>query len=251
MCRPVLTPTDEIAREVQPAAEVIPFNDRAAILAEADHRIANHLALLASYVRLKGAELDRAPEEPSRRSARLILDGVMAQIEAVARLHRTLVADSGSRCVDLAHQLHEVCLPFASGLSGSTEIIEELSADCVVSTDQLLPLAQIVAEVLTNAVKHAAETNGRAVIVRCRPESFGGVLIEVIDDGPGFPESFDSSDANGLGFHLVRGLSKQLGALATFQSTAHGVRFRLSLPGSAPAASASSKDAIREEEAGP
>lgn len=205
--------------------------DSAALLGEADHRIANHLALLMGYVRLKTAEIDSQGEGPSREAVHGVLDGVCAQIAAVAKLHRVLAFDSLPGSVDLGQHLHEVCAPFARGLCGAAELIEDYAPGCVVRPDQVLPLSQIAAEAVTNALKHARDdAKPNAVRVQCRMDAAGALRLEIIDSGCGFPADFDPEKDGGFGFRLVRGLSRKLGAQIDFESTTSGVRFCLTLP---------------------
>jgi len=211
-------------------------SERAVLVAEADHRIANHLALLMGYIRLKTADVDSQRNAPSRESVHLLLDGVGAQIAAIARLHRALISDSLPGPVDLGEHLHEVCAPFSRGLCGGVEIIEDFAPGCIVRPEQVLPLSQIAAEVVTNAVKHACnDADPGEVLVRCHSEMTGVVRVEVIDRGRGFPVDFDPERDGGLGFSLVRGLSRKLGARIAYESTTGGVRFHLTLPLSAAA----------------
>jgi len=201
------------------------------LLAEADHRIANHLALLSSYVRLKAADLALQPAELILENVRLLLAGIDAQIVAVGGLHRSLAAKRRRASVDLGENLHVACAPFKSGLSGAIKLLEDFSPGRIVRADQVLPLTQIVAEMVTNAVKHAhAGGEAGTLLVRCSKNDTGAIQVEVIDDGPGFPETFDPRIDGGLGLRLVRALGEQLGALVGFESTSHGLRFRLTLP---------------------
>jgi hypothetical protein len=62
---------------------------------EADHRTANHLALLAGHVRLKANELAGAPGPLDPANIQLLLSGVVAQIGAISRLHRSLTGTEG------------------------------------------------------------------------------------------------------------------------------------------------------------
>ena len=201
------------------------------LVAEANHRIANHLALLTSYVRLKSTDVARQAGEPNRASVRLLLDGLGAQLEAVARLHRGLAIGGSTGAANLSEHLHATCAPYISGLSGGVDIIEDFEPECLVRTDQVLALTQIVAEVLTNAVKYA-HPGGEVgtILARCRHGVADNVVIEVIDDGPGLPDGFDAASDGGLGFRLLRALGKQLGGAMRFDSAATGLRFQISLP---------------------
>lgn len=207
-------------------------------LDEADHRIANHLAMLASYVRLKGNELAKRSAQPDLESVRLLLEGICVQIQAVSNLHRELAASRQESTAELGQHLHELCVSFGSALFGGVEIIEDIEPGIHVSAEQILPLTQIFAEVVTNAIKHGQSASASAsasapgagqIRVRCRREAGDSVLLEISDSGPGLPEGFDPKGSAGLGFRLVRALGEQVGGVVAFESGTAGLRFRLVL----------------------
>lgn len=213
--------------------------------AEADHRIANHLALLAGYVRLQAADLMKQPAPPTRESVRLLMATIDAQITAVALLHRSLATHGRPVSTDLGEHLHEVCTPFVAGLSGGTRLVEDFKAGCVVRPEHVLPLTQMVAEVVTNAIKHA-QTAGEPgdITVRCARDMAGDLLVEVTDTGPGLPATFDPETDGGLGFRLLRSLGKQVGATLSFDSSRQGTHFQLTLPTARPDGRAKSGRAL-------
>jgi two-component sensor histidine kinase len=87
----------------------------------------------------------------------------------------------------------------------------------------------ITAELLTNAGKYAHPA-GLKVNVHCETKDDGSFLVEVTDDGVGFPENFDSSTDGGLGFQLMRALANGLNAELQFEHDSLGVRARLVKP---------------------
>ena len=92
-------------------------------------------------------------------------------------------------------------------------------------------MTQIVTEVITNALKHAAgDGRGGLLVARLRKGEPGCAVIEIIDHGPGLPTTFNPATDGGLGFRIVRALAAQLHATASFASSGEGVRFKLSLP---------------------
>jgi two-component sensor histidine kinase len=136
---------------------------------ESDHRIANHLAMLAGMVRLKAADLTQQRGQLTMADAQLLLDGVRTQIEAVAHLHRALAIGGPHASIDLAERLHDVCASLSSMLVGRIALIEDLAAGCGIGADRILPLTPIVAEVLTNAIKHTTPAGGGGrILVRAR-----------------------------------------------------------------------------------
>lgn len=199
--------------------------------AEPDHRFANHLALLSGFVGLKAADLARQQDQPTIEGVQLLLESFRGQIEAMARLHRSLAMGGRAGRSDLAEHLHDICAPMLLLMAGRITLIEDISAGCHVPADRILPLTQIVVEVITNAIKHAYP-NGRSgrIIVRGRCDPTGAVMIEIIDDGPGLPDGFDPRSESGLGFRLIRNLAAHIGAIVEFESRRLGVCFRLTLP---------------------
>jgi len=205
--------------------------DTCRVVDEANHRIANHLSLLASYVRRSAADSSLRGAQPSLDEVQLVLQGVGVQIDAVAILHRSLTARAASPTGDMGDHLRKVCAPLMSTLSDRVKFVEDFSAGCVVAAEAVLPLTQIAVEVLTNAIKHAGPTETAARIsASCRQDGAGGFLLEIADNGPGLPESFDPTTDQGLGFRLLHGLGRQIGASITFESTPDGLCFRLWLP---------------------
>jgi two-component sensor histidine kinase len=198
---------------------------------EANHRFANHLALLSGFVRLKAADIARQPLQPTVEDVQLLLESFRGQIEAMARLHRSLAVGVPSAGADLGEHLHDICAPMSLLMAGRIALIEEVSPGCRVRPDQVLPVTQIVVEAITNAVKHAypAGRSGK-IRVRGRRARNGAVVIEIVDHGPGFPDGFDAAKDSRLGFHLIRALARQLEALVEFESRRVGLCFRLTLP---------------------
>jgi two-component sensor histidine kinase len=205
--------------------------DECVIVQEADHRIANQLAILAAFVRLKALDLAHQTAEPAREDVQSLLMNVRLQIEAMARLQRSFAVGGAGRSTDLGKHLHLVCGALVPALSGSVELIEDYEADCRAGPGQVLPLTQIIAEVITNAVKYACPQGGSGrILVRARRVGAEAIMIEVIDDGPGLPVGVNLVSGGGLGFRLIRALSIQLGALVEFASGKIGLRFRITLP---------------------
>lgn len=203
--------------------------DACQIVQEADHRIANHLAMLAGFVRLKASDLARKPSDLNGDTVQLVLEAIASQIATVGRLHRALSRD-GSPSADLGEHLHDITASL-SALCTDVEIIEEFAVGCFVQPDQILPLTQIVSEVLVNAVKYAHPMDGRPTIrAHCAQDNSGEIQIEIADNGMGLPEGLDLKSDGGLGFHLIRAFAKQLQARIEFESGPAGLCFKLTLP---------------------
>jgi two-component sensor histidine kinase len=191
------------------------------VVREADHRIANHLAMLAGYVGIKAAALQQGTDPISRRDVAITLQAIRSQIQVIARVHRGLIFDDGA-APDLSRHIHEACEPFQTTLLPNMRLIEDLPGPCLVTARQLLPLTQIVAEALTNTIKYAHPA-GKAgeIVVRCRRDD-RGLRVEVADDGVGLPPGFDPKVDSGYGNKLLARLARQLGATLSFDAPEGG-----------------------------
>jgi two-component sensor histidine kinase len=203
------------------------------LLAEANHRIANHLSMISGLARMQGAGLREKAPHMSGDDVRSILEEFGARLETVARLHRLLASGQQRAAINLADYLREVaegvvsCLSFA----GKTELRFACDASCLVAAEKAAPLGLLVGELLTNSIKYAHPTGVAGQIrLECRKLPRGIVAIEVADDGVGLPDGFDPLGGAGMGFRLVRTLAAQLGAAIDFDNNGLGLCFALQMP---------------------
>ena len=204
-------------------------------LSEAQHRIANNLALIAGYTRLQASRLHKAGRPPSAREACISLEEVAARIETVGELHRLLSAAPGQSetDIDLGGFLAKLCRSLMETVSfaGDTTISHRDAGGCLVRPDQATPVALIVSELVTNALKYAHPSGVAGRIVVSTRSTGAGLVVEVADDGVGLSEDFDPRTDGGLGFRVVRGLARQLGASLIYEASGVGLTVRLTLGG--------------------
>jgi two-component sensor histidine kinase len=194
------------------------------LLKEVNHRVKNSLQLVASLFALqrssiKDAEARRQFEEAGRR------------INIVAQIHQRLYQDDNVELVALDRFLNELCADLQSVLGGDKNITITCDADaCYLPTDQVIPVAMIVNELITNAFKYAYSSRTSGVIWVTCEHNAKSVTLAVSDDGDPMPPEFEPSKSAGLGMRMVTGLTKQLRASMEVIPLAEGKRFVLRLP---------------------
>jgi two-component sensor histidine kinase len=198
-------------------------------LAEADHRIANNLASLSSILRLQRSAISRAGKDLTAEQVCMLLDDIGARIEVMAKLHKSLALSANSNGVNLGDFLQEISeLIGALGPSGRMDLTVDNACDGYIDPRHALHAGLITAELLTNAGKYAHPTGLPVKVhIRCETSDDGSFLVEVTDDGVGFPENFDPSTDGGLGFQLMRALANGLSAELQFEHSSLGVCGRL------------------------
>lgn len=210
-----------------------PFTEPHDSLSEINHRISNNLALLASTVSMRAASFSRRKAPVDAHEVAAALHEITARIAIVGHMHRLMSTRPGTDHAGFGAHLRELCRLFISALAAPEqwELVDGGTGDCPVSADHFLPLSLIVTEVVTNALKyaHPAGVPGK-LTVGCRREPHGTVVIEVADDGVGFPEGFEFAAGGGIGSRTIHVLAQQIDAEIAFESRATGLTFALRLP---------------------
>ena len=216
-------------------------------LAEADHRIANNLTSLSGAVRLQRHAISRSGKTLTADQVCQLLDDISARIEVTAKLHKSLAMAGNGNGVNLGNFLEEIAEMIGTLCpEGRMKLTVACSGESYIEPRHALHAGLITAELLTNAVKYAHPTGVSVSIqVRCETKDDGSFLVEVTDDGVGFPENFDPSTDGGLGFQLMRALAKGLNAELQFEHDSLGVCARLVKPGTFGVARTESTPAVK------
>ena len=201
-------------------------------LAEADHRIANNLASLSGVIRLQHNAISKSRRTFTTDQVCMLLDDIVARIEVTAKLHRSLARAVNGKGVNLGEFMKEVSEMIGSlGPRGNMQVTVDGVCDAHIDARHALHAGLIIAELLTNASKYAHPTGLPVKVhIHCETKDDGSFMVEVTDDGVGFPENFDPSIDGGLGFQLMRALANGLHAELHFEHDSLGVCARLVKP---------------------
>ena len=108
---------------------------------EANHRVANHLAMLAALMRLQAKGVGRAQIAFSAKDVQRVLEEFAGRLETVAEVHRLLAHRSSGAPVDVADYLERI----AQGLVSSLTANGRMSIQCLFPVRFVLPAEQAVA----------------------------------------------------------------------------------------------------------
>lgn len=195
-----------------------------ALLHEVDHRVKNNLQMISSLIVMQS----RSIEDESVKAS---LHAMLERIEALSTVHRRLYQSDDVTSFDVADFIRDLVgdLVAASGRSNIRTRFE--LEPVIIPADRATPVALIVNELVTNALKHAFDNveNGATdgMLDLKLAEADGHFTIEVADDGKGMPEP--SAGAT-FGMRLIRSLARQLRADVTWQEASPGTRVRISMP---------------------
>jgi two-component sensor histidine kinase len=178
---------------------------------ELQHRVANNLQFVAAVLmrRKKLLKSDRPCVEA--------LTSAQTRLETMSRVHRRL-HDPMSLSQPLQTYLQALC---ADLIEASETPDVRLTVECpvvVLSLNALMSLSLIVAELVTNSLKHAFLDRSKGVIAVRVTGRRGVYTLSVADDGPGLPNDFGKAKKDSLGQGILQSLAAQLHGKLSFES---------------------------------
>lgn len=212
--------TDRIAAE-RALAEALKTSD--ILLHEVNHRVKNSLQIVTSLLALQAGEA----KDPALRQSLIEARG---RIAVIAGMHQRLYSTSQHDRVDFGDYLAELAAETLASLGGGDRIRFDtrIEAGIVVLLGQAVPLALVVSELLTNAVKYAFPDGRTGRVLLALERADDDLVLTVADDGVGLPAGFDPAGKGGLGMRIVTSLVRQVRGRLTVPPAA-GAVFRIDL----------------------
>ncbi|MDI1448956.1 PAS domain S-box protein [Polyangium sp. 6x1] len=181
------------------------LQEKEVLLKEIHHRVKNNLQIVSSMLNLQMGQIT----DP--RALQLFKES-QTRVRSIALFHEKLYQSKDLARVEIAEYLRGLAtgLLYTYGVSPA-HVALVLDAEGVpLGVDEAITCGLVVNELVSNAIKHAfpAERNGT---VRVGLQRHGSeVVLEVEDDGIGFPPDVDFRDAGTLGLKLVCILAEQI-----------------------------------------
>jgi two-component sensor histidine kinase len=176
---------------------------------ELQHRVANNLQFVAALLsfRKKALRADGA--------ALAAIEAAQYRLEMMSRVHRRL---HDPRLVDqpVGDYLRSLCVDLIQASDTPAVELTVTAEPAALSLDHLMSVSMIVAELVTNSLKHAFEgrTGGR-ISVDLRMTK-GMCSLTVADDGPGISAKAGGQPGAGLGQGILHSLTAQLNGRIEF-----------------------------------
>ena len=194
---------------------------KTALLHEVDHRVKNNLQMVSSLILLQTRTIT---DEGTRRS----LKEMLARIEALGTVHRRLYQSDDVTRFDVGAFVRDLVTDLA-GVSARERVSLAFDLGKVeITAEHAAPLALIVNEVVTNALKHAFPETRKGTLSTSVAQVEDRLRIVVADDGVG--ENITGLSTSSFGTSLVRTLSRQLQAVVSWSNNEPGTRVVIDLP---------------------
>jgi two-component sensor histidine kinase len=190
-------------------------------MTEIHHRVKNNLQVIAAMLDIQMMEYEESlPISEARRLAE--------QIRTLSIVHDILtqqVQQDNPNANISVQSVFDRLLPNLAKAAGH-DSFECRIADVPVSVKQATSLALIVAELISNALKH-----GLGWVEVTLEERDGGNVLEVCNDGDGFRADFDPLTSANTGLMLIDTLVRyDMRGTVAFENFERGARVRVSFP---------------------
>jgi two-component system, sensor histidine kinase PdtaS len=179
------------------------IKEKAVLLQELQHRIANSLQIIASVL-MQSARKSQSDE------TRAHLHDARQRVMSVAAVQKQLSTSSTGK-VALRSYFTALCESIGASMIQDHNLISlEVRADeSVTSSETSVSLGLIVTELVINALKHAFPNDRKGKIVVNYHSEGSGWTLSVGDNGVGMSEHGGTAKA-GLGTSIVQALARQL-----------------------------------------
>lgn len=194
------------------------------MLAEIHHRVKNNLAVITSMLQIQAMQ----SENPVLQDK---LNITANRIKTMAEIHEELYHSNSLSQVKVDRQMEIVVPRIVNSLNRKQEI--DIQIDCepiLLKIKSAVSFFLIVNEWITNIVKYAFESREDGRIVIKATEQKDQICCNIIDNGKGLPDEPAVLENKGIGFVLIKTLTRQLNGTHKFISKSSGCRFVLEFP---------------------
>ncbi|SUU90815.1 two-component sensor histidine kinase [Aminobacter aminovorans] len=188
------------------------------LLMELAHRTKNNLAMISAIMRLQSKDTSVNASEA--------LSDMAERIQVMAQVYDHLTIRSDRKVVDARHYLADICQGLSASISGTSPVAIKADADeLYIHSEQAVPIAIIVNELVTNSLKYAFP-DGRAGLIEVALRVNDDVVLSVTDNGVGLHEE----RPGGVGSRVLSLLTQQLGGTIKRENLEVGCRVTLLMP---------------------
>ncbi len=194
------------------------LRQKAILLEELQHRVANSLQIIAAIILMKAKAVD---SEETRHH----LHDAHKRVMSIAAVQQHLHATANSGSVELVPYLTKLCKALAHSMIGDDRMISLKVGGKAGSTNcrDAESIGLIVTELVVNSLKHAFNENTKEGKITVSYDVAGtDWKLSVADNGVGRPDGVFAQPKTGLGTGIIKALAQQLGATVETSANLEG-----------------------------
>jgi PAS domain S-box-containing protein len=200
------------------------LQEKEVLLKEIHHRVKNNLQIVSSMLNLQMDQLSDA-------KAIELFKESQNRVRSIAQFHEKLYQSRDLGRVEIAEYLKGLAnASFATyGVNPDDIVLSVHTEDIPLGVDAAISCGLLVNELVSNSLKHAFPHHRKGQVEVTLRSAGSDVVLEVADNGVGFPAGLDIRSPGTLGLKLVAIFTEQVGG--TMDLTREGgTRFSLRFP---------------------
>lgn len=183
------------------------LQEKEVLLKEIHHRVKNNLQIISSLLSLQSIQID------DERLMTMFFES-QNRVRSMALVHERLYQSSNLAQIEFGEYIRQLATQLFKTYQpnlGQVALKVDVQPAVALAIDEAVPCGLILNELVSNAFKHAFP-GGRpgevCLVLSC--EDNERVVLQVGDNGIGFPETLDFRQTDSLGMQLVNMLTEQL-----------------------------------------
>jgi len=195
------------------------LNEKEILLRELYHRTKNNMQVIISLLNMKASQMNDKTLE-------LVFKGIQNKIHSMALVHEKLYQSENLSNLELDKYITDLCSYLKESYSADGQQCNFIfdMEKIVILIDFALPIGLILEELISNTFKHAySGAQYGEIIITLKKQNNETILLQVKDNGIGFPNNFNYLESDTLGIQTIVTLAEsQLNGTIEFDGS-HGV----------------------------
>jgi PAS domain S-box-containing protein len=200
------------------------LKEKEILIKEIHHRVKNNLIVMSSLLNLQ------ADYVKDKESYEMFMES-KNRAKSMALIHERLYQSTDLREIDFGEYIRSLSMDLYRTYVSNPELIKlNMELEPVnVDINTAIPVGLMINELVTNAFKYAFPQNmGGKVNIRFHSKD-ENLILEVSDDGIGFPKDIDFKSTESLGLKLVNVLTSQIDGEIKMKVN-NGTHFKIIFP---------------------
>ncbi len=182
-------------------------DDLQVLMKEIHHRVKNNLQVISSLLDLQSLTIGDGQVSEAIKESR-------NRVYSMALIHQNLYNDQNLMSIEMEDYINKLCQSlFASYNASASKVSLETDVDRVMlDVDMVIPVGLVLNELISNALKYAFCDKERGVLRITFKRSEDGMLLQVKDNGRGFPVGMNIYQTPSFGYKLIKAFAQKLKA---------------------------------------
>jgi PAS domain S-box-containing protein len=180
------------------------LDEKELLLKEVHHRVKNNLQVISSLLSLQSGFINNPDAQEVFKESR-------NRVRSMALVHEKVYKTDNLYKINFREYLTDLVESLIGSYLHGTAVKTEIEIeDIYLNIDLSISLGLIITEITSNAIKYGLKGNSKAKL-EIKLESDGDLVTIIIkDNGPGYPDGFDSNNPESLGILLITTLTEQI-----------------------------------------